>query len=61
MNHSRRMQQQVYESKLTELSDREMMVERTNKTVMEEIQKIRDGKTNEYIRGDDNDITVLLV
>lgn len=55
------MQQQVYESKLTELSDREMMVERTNKTVMEEIQKIRDGKTNEYIRGDDNDITVLLV
>ena len=46
-----RVQQQVYENKLNELSSRELMVERTNKTVQDEIQKIRDGKLNEYIKG----------
>jgi hypothetical protein len=46
-----RVQQQVYEDKLNELSSRELMVERTNKTVQAEIQKIRDGKLNEYIKG----------
>ena len=51
----------MYEDKLNELSSRELMIERSNKTVQNEIQKIRDGKLNEYIKGNLHSMMMMII